>query len=249
MHGVTISKTCAEIVTYCVTYYMSMMVKLTRACDFDVIHGVTDSIFIKVKKEMGQEHNISADFIKSKITQATTLDAKGLAIVKNDSIKAAKYALGMVMKALHDDESQENTTRTLVDIVGRVISAIQQGLTDDMWMVSETRVSGQPHHVYVDENGSLQKIQVEIGLKPRHNACKTINTKTLPIVIKKYQRFSITSIFNKPVTAAASNYDVIPPQTSPNSQIMKCAQVYTQMGPLTAHTQHRGHRSHVSLRG
>jgi DNA polymerase elongation subunit (family B) len=96
-----------------------------------------------------------------------SLDTKGLAIVKKDSLPIVKYSLSKVMTVLNSDLSDKQKVESLITIVGKVMHGIQAGKIPPKSQVTETKISGQPHYVYRDVNWKQKKILIGVGIEPR----------------------------------------------------------------------------------
>lgn len=132
--------------------------EITRGTVFDTvgadIKGNYKSIVISAKKKY---EGLNWD---------GSLHTKGLAMVKKDSLPIVKYALSRVMDVLNNDDSDADKVESLTTLVGKVMIAIQNGKLPPKSQVTETKINGQPHYVYMDRNMKPQKILIGIGIEP-----------------------------------------------------------------------------------
>ena len=71
--------------------------------------------------------------------------------MKKDSLPIVKIALSGV-DILNNDDPDTTKIESLVTLVGRVMTVVQKGKLPINSLVTETKLSGQPHYVYVDNN-------------------------------------------------------------------------------------------------
>lgn len=94
-----------------------------------------------------------------------SLETKGLAIVKKDSLPIVKYTLTQVMSILNSDDTDANKTEDLLRLIGKIMITLQSGRMPASSQVSETKINGQPHIVYMDKNMKERKILIGVGIK------------------------------------------------------------------------------------
>lgn len=94
-----------------------------------------------------------------------SLDTKGLAIVKKDTLPIVRYALSLVLKVLNSSFSEQQKIDKLVKIVSGIMKTLQQGKLPVKSQVTEVKINGQPHIVYVDKNMQKRRILIGIGVK------------------------------------------------------------------------------------
>lgn len=131
----------------------------------------TETVFSEVGADV--KGNYQSIVISSKkkyeaVRWDSSLETKGLAIVKKDTIPIAKYSLSKVMNILNDNQSESQKIESLIRVVGRVMSMVQDGSIDPKYMVGETKISGQPHYVFVDKSWKKQQILIDYGVKPQN---------------------------------------------------------------------------------
>lgn len=106
-----------------------------------------------------------------------TLETKGLAIVKKDSLPIVRYVLSQVMAILNNDDGNEAKTETLMTLVGKVMNVLQSGRLSVSSQVTETKINAQPHIVYVDKNMKKRKILIGVGVKSSDVSKKWVATR------------------------------------------------------------------------
>lgn len=94
-----------------------------------------------------------------------TLETKGLAIVKKDSLPIVRYVLSQTMSVLNSSDTDEWKTERLMRLVGKVMIALQSNKLPVSCQVTETKINAQPHIVYMDKNMKKKKILVGIGIR------------------------------------------------------------------------------------
>lgn len=94
-----------------------------------------------------------------------SLETKGLAIVKKDSLPIVRYTLIQVMDILNNDSTNADKTEDLLTLMGKVMITLQSGRMPVSSQVSETKINAQPHIVYMDKNMKERKILIGVGIK------------------------------------------------------------------------------------
>lgn len=94
-----------------------------------------------------------------------TLETKGLAIVKKDSLPIVRYALSRVMSVLNSADTDEMKIERLLRLVGGIMVALQNGKLPLSSQVTEVKINAQPHIVYMDRNMKKRRILVGVGIK------------------------------------------------------------------------------------
>ncbi|KAI6986063.1 hypothetical protein KC359_g8924 [Hortaea werneckii] len=134
------------------------IIELTKGTIFsDVgadIKGNYESIVISAKKKY------------QAVLWDGSLETKGLAMVKKDSLPIVRYCLSMTLGVLNSPFDYDKKITELIKIVSGVMKALQNGKLPMSSQVTETKINAQPHIVYVDNNMKKRKILIGIGVKP-----------------------------------------------------------------------------------
>jgi len=67
---------------------------------------------------------------------------------------------------LNNDDDDEMKTESLIRLVGKVMTALQNGKLLLSSQVTKIKINAQPQFVYVDKNMRLRKILIGVGIKP-----------------------------------------------------------------------------------
>ena len=93
------------------------------------------------------------------------LKAQVKGMVKKDTLPIVRYALSLVLKVLNSSFSEQQKIDKLVKIVSGIMKTLQQGKLPVKSQVTEVKINGQPHIVYVDKNMQKRRILIGIGVK------------------------------------------------------------------------------------
>ena len=127
-----------------------------------------DTVFADVGADMKGNYSSIVITAKKKYEAVNwdgSLETKGLAMVKKDSLPIVKYCLSVVMSVLNSSHTDETKTAILTTTVGKVMRKLQDGLLPLSSQVTEVKVGGQPHIVYRDANMRERRVLIGIGVK------------------------------------------------------------------------------------
>ncbi|KAK2591532.1 hypothetical protein QQS21_010782 [Conoideocrella luteorostrata] len=94
-----------------------------------------------------------------------TVETKGMAPVKRDTIPIAKYVTNNVLKMINTPKTKEEKKRNVTEFLGKTIDAVNNNKLPPTLQMFETKINCQPHYKYKSAEGGYVSVLADSGAK------------------------------------------------------------------------------------
>lgn len=92
-----------------------------------------------------------------------TVDTKGLAPVKKDTLPIVRYVMTEVLSVLNSDDTKESKNERLIGFLSKVLIKLQSGKLPMKSQVIEVKIDCQPHIAYKRTDGTMHSVLIDLA--------------------------------------------------------------------------------------